>query len=60
MLNKFIYEYPGTDFCGYSNCDICKMFESGDQFESTFSKKQHRINFPFDCNSCCVVYLLTC
>ena len=24
------------------------------------TKKKYRINFPFDCNSCCVVYLLTC
>ena len=24
-----------------------------------FTKKKYRINFPFDCKSCCVVYLLT-
>ena len=30
------------------------------KFESTVTKKKYRINFPFYCNSCCVVYLLTC
>ena len=28
--------------------------------EKTVTKKKYRINSPFDCNSCCVVYLLTC
>ena len=36
------------------------MLESGDQFESTITKKNYRINFPFDCNSYWVIYLLTC
>ena len=44
--------YIGTNICGHSNFDICKIFESGDQFESTVTKKKYRINFPFECNSC--------
>ena len=59
-IKEFIYKDASTNICGHSNCDICKIFESGDQFESTVTKKTYRINFPFDCNSCCVVYLLTC
>ena len=59
-LKEFIYKDAGTNICGYFNCEIFKMIESGDQSESTFSKKKHHINFPFDCNSCCLVYLLTC
>ena len=58
-LKEFIYKDAGTNICGHSNCDISKMFESGDQFESNREKK-YRINFPFDCNSCCAVYLLAC
>ena len=50
----------GTDIWGSSNCDICKIFESGDQFESKVTKKNYRISFQFDCDSCCVDYLLTC
>ena len=57
-LKEFIYKDAGI--CGHSNCDICKIFECGDHFESTVTKKNYRINFPVDCNSYCVVYLLTC
>ena len=59
-LKEFIYKDAGTDICGHSNFDIHKIFEIGYQFESTATKKEYRINFPFDCNSCHVVYLLTC
>ena len=58
-LKEFIYNNAGTNTCGHSNCDVCKITESGDQFESTFTKKKYRINFPFDYNRCCVAYLLT-
>ena len=59
-LIAFIYQDDCTNICGHSNCDICKIFEIGDQFESTVTKKKYRINFPFDYNNLCVVYLLTC
>ena len=59
-LKEFIYKDTGINICGHSDCDICKILESGDQFESTGAKKKYRIDFRFDCNSCCVVYLLTC
>ena len=29
-------------------------------FKSIVTKKKYRINFPYDCNSCYIVYLLTC
>ena len=57
---EFIYKGAGINICGHSNCDICKILESEDQFETTVTKKKYRIDFPFDCNSSCVVYLLTC
>ena len=59
-LKEFIHKDGGTNICGHSNCDICKISESGDQFESKVTKKKYRSNFKFDCNSCYVVYLLTC
>ena len=40
-LKEFICKDVGTNIFGHSNCDICKMFESGDQFEIRFSKKKH-------------------
>ena len=58
-LKEFIYKDSGTNICGHSNCDICKMFVSGHQFESTITMKKYHINFPFDSNSCYLVYLLT-
>ena len=59
-LKEFIYKDTATNICGHCNCDICKIFESGNQFESKVTKKKYSFDFPFDCNSCCVVYLLTC
>ena len=59
-LKASVYEDAGTNVFGHSNFDICKILESGDQFESAVTKKKYRINFPFNCNSCCIVYLLTC
>ena len=32
-LKEFIYKDAGTNICGHSNCDICKLCKSGDQFE---------------------------
>ena len=43
-LKEFIYKDTGTNTYGHSNCDICKIFEIGDQFENTFTKKKGRIN----------------
>ena len=55
-LKEFIYKNAGINICGYSNCDICKIFQSRFQFKSTFTKKTVTVV----CNGCCVVYLLTC
>ena len=58
-LKEIIFKDAATNACGHSNCNISKILESGDQFESTVTNKKYPINFPFDCNSCYVVYLLT-
>ena len=39
-LKEFIYEDAGTNICGHSNCDTCKIFENGDQFESAITKNK--------------------
>ena len=46
--------------CGHSNCEICKILEPGKEFKSTVTGEVFKMNFHFDCNSVCVVYLLTC
>ena len=45
---------------GHSNCEICKILEPGKEFKSTVTGEVFKMNFHFDCNSICVVYLLTC
>ena len=32
-LKKFIYRDAGSNICGHSNFDVCKVFEKGGQFE---------------------------
>ena len=45
---------------GHNNCEICKILEPGKEFKSTITWEVFKINFHFDCNSICLVYLLTC
>ena len=59
-LKEFVCKDAGTNICGHCNCNICKTIGSRDHFESTVTKKKYRINFLFDCNSCCVVYSPIC
>ena len=58
-LKYFVYKDASANIFDTSNCDICKIFQSGDRFESMVNKKRYRNNVPFDCNSCYVIYLLT-
>ena len=46
--------------CGHSNCEICKILEPWKEFKSTVTGEVFKMNFHFDCNNICVVYLLTC
>ena len=46
--------------CGRGNCDIYNMLKPGKQCKSTVTGENYKINFRFDCNSLCVVYLITC
>ena len=53
-------EERGNVPCGHNNCEICKILEPGKEFRSTVTGEIFKMNFHFDCNSICVVYLLTC
>ena len=46
--------------CGRGNCEISNILKPGKQFKSTLTGKIYKTNFHFDCNSLCVVYLITC
>ena len=46
--------------CGHSNCEICKILQPGKEFKSAVTGEVFKMNFHFDCNSVCVVYLQTC
>ena len=41
-------------------CDIYNLLELGKTFCTSVTSKEYCVNFPSDCNSQCVVYLLTC
>ena len=46
-LKKFIYRDAGSNICGHSNFDACKVFEKGDQFEKMVTKKNTALIFHF-------------
>ena len=41
-------------------CDICNILYPSDKFRSTVKGEENKINFHFNCNSVCEIYLLTC
>ena len=46
--------------CCRKNCDICNILYPSNKFRSTVTGEEYKMNFHFNCNSICVVYLLTC
>ena len=46
--------------CGRGNCEICNILKPGKGFKSKVTGEIYKMNFHFDCNSLCVVYLITC
>ena len=41
-------------------CDICNILYPSDKFRSTVKGEENKMNFHFNCNSVCAIYLLTC
>lgn len=50
----------GSKGCGSKRCDVCKNMVDRDTFSSTIYQTEYRVNHKFDCNSKCVVYLISC
>ena len=46
--------------CGNKRCKICQYITEADTFTSSVTGETFKINYRFDCNSKCLVYLLTC
>ena len=46
--------------CRRGNCEICNILKPGKEFKSTVTGEIYKMNFHFDCNSLCAVYLITC
>ena len=44
--------------CG-KYCDICNVLYPSNQFRSTVTEEEYKMNFHFNYNSDCMVYLLT-
>ena len=63
VSSKFkLTEDPGRDNfpCARSDCKICNILKPGKEFKSTVTGKIYKMNFHFDCNNLCAVYLITC
>ena len=45
---------------GRGNCEIYNILKPGKEFKSTVTGEIYKMNFHFDCNSLCAVYLITC
>ena len=44
-LEEFIYKEAGTNICSHSNCDVCKMLESGDPLKVRLLRKNTAVIF---------------
>ena len=45
--------------CNKSRCEVCNNIEGTDLFSSTVTGKTYEINHYFNCDSKCLVYLIT-
>ena len=51
-------EDKGMKKCGKSRCQICSYVEEAEEFE--YGNKKYWINYPFDCDSEGVIYVIRC
>ena len=59
-LTSEVEKKQGNFPCCRKNCDICNILYPINQFRSTLTREEHKMNFHLNCYSDCVVYLLTC
>ena len=50
----------GTFCCGKGRCETCFNIKQTDTFESFVTKKVYKINHSFNCDSKCVIFILSC
>ena len=50
----------GSRKCKFQRCLTCKRVRECDTFSSFATKESFKINHHFDCNSKCLIYLLSC
>ena len=50
----------GSSCCGKSRCEICFNIKETNTFQRFVSRKVYKINHHFNCDSKCIVYLLSC
>ena len=46
--------------CGKARCKVCDVVETDLTFVGSVEKWSFHINHAFDCDSCGVIYLITC
>ena len=46
--------------CHGKRCAVCLNFNETSTFTSSVTHETYKINHKFDCNSKCLIYLLTC
>ena len=50
----------GSHRCCNSKFQVCKSMQGIDTFSSFVTKSAYKINHNFNCNSKCLIYLLSC
>ena len=50
----------GCEKCGKKRCEVCNYITDTDTFTSTVTGETFKINHQLNCDSKCLVYLLTC
>ena len=50
----------GSKNCGSKRCEVCINADDASTFTSTVTGETLIINHKFDCNTRCLIYLLTC
>ena len=49
----------GSHKCGKKRCEVCDVISETDTFSSTVTSESFKINYNFNCNDKCLVYLAT-
>jgi hypothetical protein len=50
----------GSYPCGKIKCNTCKFMETTTTYKSSNTTQSYRISGHFDCQSMCIIYLITC